>query len=228
MSSSSMHPPSSSPSSSPRPQEEWPSCSMSMWQWATKRNYEMIMCMRRCWRLHYLIRMSMRFWCKRSSRCELVGVLIGWMESKERSPVPIPHTLKGIQYQFLLQSYQNSSPTFVILGIGIPTFGERRGFCFRNFQLRRLVLLLAFLLDWVVPQHKRHPGDMQSWTAIPTHPAPSWVLLPTMLLLSKQFTQTNRHSSMLWHRSSPNTTCHSFLYNKSNHRAPWMTTKYKK
>ena len=64
------------------------------------------------------------------SECRLDGWSIGWKQKNDL--VPIPHTLKGIQYQFLLQSYQNSSPTFVILGIGIPTFGERRGFCFKR------------------------------------------------------------------------------------------------
>ena len=57
----------------------------------------------------------------------------------ERNSIPVSSST--------IVSYQNSTPTFAILGIGIPTFGERWGFCFQNFQLRRLVFLLAFLLD---------------------------------------------------------------------------------
>ena len=162
----SIHPPSSSsPSSSPKPQY-WPSCSMSMWRWAMKRNYEMIMCMRRCWRqvLHSLIRM--RYRCKhpvdvmrREVMSWLVGVLmagwsIGWKQKKDL--VPTPHTLKGIQYLFLLLSIKIYSHFCHTLGIGIPTFGERRGFCIQIFNWEGWCS--CWYSYWIVPQHERHPG----------------------------------------------------------------------
>ena len=92
-----------------------------------------------------------------SSRCdetrgdELVGRSVDWMGGvSDGNKRKIWYLLTYIERNSIPVSssiVSKYTPIFAILGIGIPTFGERRGFCFRNFQLRRLVLLLAFLLD---------------------------------------------------------------------------------
>ena len=70
---------------------------------------------------------------------------------------------------------RGSTPTFAILGIGISTFGERWGFCFKIFNWEGWYSCSWHDSYWIEYLNMRGIQDMKSFTTIPTHRTPDIV-----------------------------------------------------